>query len=458
MTYEEAVAYIEAHTWSRWKLGLSRTVALLERLGDPQKRLTFVHVGGSNGKGSTCAMVERILREAGYKTGFYPSPYIEDFRERIQVCGSYITEDALCALCARVRDAADAMEDHPTQFEIITAIGMLYFAEQNCDIVVLEVGLGGEFDATNVIDAPEVCVLTNIGLEHTEFLGNTLAKIAKTKAGIIKPGADVVLYENVAEVADVVAAVCEENGCRLRIARFDRVHPVRTTLDGQTFLWERLPGETAEKDAGGARAMLPDRTELTLALSGTYQLSNVAVALTVIEVLRARGWKIGEAAVRAGLRNVRWPARFEVLSREPLFILDGGHNPQCAEALAESIETYLLRQGDTSSGTGEVPVSEEASRCTVFLLGILADKNFRQVIRTIVPYAAEFVCVTPDSERALPAEELAALLRERGIPATPCGSVEEGVKTALAVAGGRPVVAFGSLYMAGQVRKAFRQG
>lgn len=433
MTYEEAVAYIEAHTWSRWKLGLSRTVELLRRLGDPQKRLRFVHVGGSNGKGSTCAMIERILREAGYKTGFYPSPYIEEFRERIQVCGSYITEGALCALTARVRDAADAMEDHPSQFEIITAIGMLYFAESACDIVVLEVGLGGEFDATNVIDAPEVCALTNIGLEHTEFLGNTLAEIAKTKSGIIKHGADVVLYENVAEVTDVVTAVCKERACPLQVARFDRVRPVRATLDGQTFLW--------------------DETEYTLALPGTYQLSNAAVALTVIEALRRRGWRIDDAAVRAGLGNARWPARFEVLSRDPLFILDGGHNPQCAVALAESIETYLPGREDAPAGTGAADQSGDAPRRAVFLLGVLADKNYRQVIRTLAPYAAECVCVTPDSERALDAEELSEILREYGIRATPCASVAEGVKRALAVAEGRPVIAFGSLYMAGQVRK-----
>ena len=441
MTYEEAVAYIEAHTWSRWKLGLSRTVELLSRLGDPQKRLKFVHVGGSNGKGSTCAMIERILRAAGYKTGFYPSPYIEDFRERIQVCGQYIPEKALCALTARVRDAADAMEDHPSQFELITAIGMLYFAESSCDIVVLEVGLGGEFDATNVIDAPEVAVLTNIGLEHTEYLGNTLAKIAKTKAGIIKSGADVVLYENVSEVTDVVASVCEETGCPLHVARFSRVKPVSADLDGQTFLWNRLPADPGPA-ADEPEAALPDHMELTLALPGTYQLSNVAVALTVTEVLRARGHAIDEAAVREGLANVHWPARFEVLSHDPIFVLDGGHNPQCAEALAESVDQYLCK-----------PSGKKA----VFLLGILSDKNYRQVINTIAPYAAEFLCVTPDSERALDAAELAEILRERGFSATPCESVRAGVEQALAIADGRPVVAFGSLYMAGQVRKAFRQ-
>ena len=210
MTVAEAIDYINAHTWSQWKLGLSRTEELLRLVGEPQKRLRFVHVAGSNGKGSTCAMLERILREAGYVTGFYPSPYIEDFRERIQVCGEYITEEALCRITARVRDAADSMEDHPSQFELITAIGMLYFEEKHCDIVVLEVGLGGTFDSTNVIDAPEAAVITNIGLEHTDYLGNTLAEIAGNKCGIIKAGADVVCYENDPEVMEVVFRVCSE--------------------------------------------------------------------------------------------------------------------------------------------------------------------------------------------------------------------------------------------------------
>ena len=190
MTTQEAIDYINTHTWSQWRLGLARTKELLHRLGDPQRHLRFVHVAGSNGKGSTCAMIERILREAGYRTGFFPSPYIEDFRERIQVSGEYITEEALCEITERVRAEAEAMEDHPSQFELITAIGMEYFHRKRCDLVVLEVGLGGEFDATNVIDAPEVAVITHIGLEHTEYLGDTLAKIARTKSGIIKTGSD----------------------------------------------------------------------------------------------------------------------------------------------------------------------------------------------------------------------------------------------------------------------------
>ena len=488
MTITEAIDYINAHTWSQWKLGLSRTEELLRLLGAPQKELRFVHVAGSNGKGSTCAMVERILREAGYVTGFYPSPYIEDFRERIQVCGEYITEEALCRITARVKELADSMEDHPTQFELITAIGMVYFAEKKCDLVVLEVGLGGIYDSTNVIDPPEVAVITNIGLEHTEYLGNTLEEIASNKCGIIKTGADVVCYENAPEVMEVVRRVCAEKGCPLHIARYGRILPIEKSLEGQVFRFlseksdaeehdeTRFAGEQPGPEGCGAETLLKSevtqrtdsgalaesgviqRTDseiasmelLRLGLLGEYQLHNAATALTIVEALRGRGWKIGQEAVSRGLARVQWPARFEVLSRHPLFILDGGHNPQCAEALAESLGEYL---------PAYPPAYEQKA---VFLMGMLADKDYRAVIDIISPFAAGFVCLTPDSPRALTAAELAAELRNRGFRAQPCQSAPEGIEAAFRMAEGTDgickspaVVAFGSLYMAGDVRSAF---
>ena len=515
MTIQEAIDYINAHTWSQWKLGLSRTRDLLALMGNPQKKLRFVHVAGSNGKGSTCAMLEQILREAGYVTGLYPSPYIEDFRERIQVCGDYITEEALCRITAKVKELADSMEDHPTQFELITAIGMEYFAEKNCDIVVLEVGLGGIFDSTNIIDAPEVAVITNIGLEHTEYLGDTLGEIASNKCGIIKSGSDVVCYENLPEVMKVVRRTCEEKGCTLHIARQDRVVPVERSLYGQTFrfLNKRQGIDGQEKNSKGKNSQekygrekdSQEGTLLRLALLGEYQLHNAATVLTIVEALRGRGFPIPEEAVKRGMAEVKWPARFEVLSHNPLFILDGGHNPQCAAALAESIRTYLPKAEGSSPGKGRI----------VFLMGMLADKDYRTVIDIISPFAAAFVCLTPESPRALSAEDLAEELRGRGFAAYPCKNAREGIEEALKAAekiavtvsgpvswsesagkpaegwtpepaaepehadnpnedcaheqfmGGAPgnrihgeteslpVIAFGSLYMAGEVRSAF---
>ncbi|MDO5476044.1 MAG: 5-formyltetrahydrofolate cyclo-ligase [Eubacteriales bacterium] len=457
MTVQEAIDYINAHTWSQWKLGLDRTRELLALLGDPQKRLRFVHVAGSNGKGSTCAMIERILREAGCVTGFYPSPYIEDFRERIQVCGEFIPEEALARITARVRELADSMEDHPTQFELITAIGMVWFAESACDLVVLEVGLGGLYDSTNIIEAPEAAVITNIGLEHTEYLGSTLAEIAANKCGIIKSGSDVVCYENEPEVMEVVRRTCAEKGCRLHTAHFDRVRLLGQSLEGQTFRFlpevqekhsfsEITDAEAGERGSAERTAGSPDGFSAAdcyrLGLLGEYQLHNAATALTVIEVLRGRGVDIPQAAVRRGLANVTWPARFERLSSEPLFILDGGHNPQCAQALSSSIRLYL------------------PDRKCVFLIGMLADKDYDSVIDLLAPLAQEFVCLTPDSPRALPAQELAGILRRRGFTATVCATAREGVGTALKLAETgwkqwNPVISFGSLYMAGAVRQAF---
>ena len=215
MTPKEAVSYIEHYGWSKTRLGLERTRKLLQKLGNPQKQLKYVHVAGSNGKGSTCAMLDAILRAAGYRTGLYTSPYIQDFCERIQVDGQNIPGEDLARLTERVKAAAEEMDDHPSQFELVTALGMLYFAERHCDIVVLEVGMGGALDSTNVIDAPEVAVITNIGLEHTEYLGDTLEAIAATKAGIIKRGCHAVCYDGAPEVTAVVRNVCAEKGASM---------------------------------------------------------------------------------------------------------------------------------------------------------------------------------------------------------------------------------------------------
>ena len=233
MTAEEAIAYIENYTWSASRLGLERTQELLRALGDPQKQLKFVHVAGSNGKGSTCAMTESILRAAGYRTGLYISPYIQDFCERMQVNGENIPGQRLADITERVQAIADAMSDHPSQFELVTAIAMVYFLEEHCDIVVLEVGMGGALDSTNAIDAPEVAVICNIGLEHTEYLGSTLEAIAATKAGIIKPGCAVVCYDGAPQVTQVIAQVCQDKAVPMALARCGEIAPLSHDLSGQ---------------------------------------------------------------------------------------------------------------------------------------------------------------------------------------------------------------------------------
>lgn len=420
MTPQEAVAYIEHYGWSTTRLGLDRTRELLRKLGDPQKTLKYVHVTGSNGKGSTCAMLDAVLRAAGYRVGLYTSPYIETFCERIRVDGENIPGEDLASVTERVKDAAETMEDHPSQFELVTAAALLYFAERKCDLVVLEVGMGGALDSTNVIDCPEAAVLTNIGLEHTEYLGDTLEKIAATKAGIIKPGCHAVCYDGAPEVTAVVSADCAAKRVPLRRVDFSRLTPLSRDLSGQRFLWEGR--------------------EYRLALLGEHQLHNAATVLETLAALRERGWQISDAAVSEGLAGVRWPARFEVMGREPLFLVDGGHNPQCAEALSAGLRDYLPGQR------------------AVFLLGVLRDKDYPQMMDLIAPHAAEYVCLTPLSDRALPAEELAEFLRGRGARARACDSIETGLSAALSAAGrDGAVVAFGSLYLVGAIRAAYRK-
>lgn len=418
MTAAEAIEYIEKGIWSTTRLGLERTYELLELLGNPQKKLKIIHVAGSNGKGSTCAMLDEILRRAGYRTGLYTSPYILSFCERMRVNGEDISGERLAEVTEHVKALADSMEDHPSQFEMVTAIALQYFYESGCDIVVLEVGMGGATDSTNAIDAPEVAVITNIGLEHTEYLGDTLEKIATVKGGIIKSGCHAVCYDGAAEVSSTIAEICCEKQVPLNQLDFSQLEPVSQSLEGQDFRWKGQP--------------------YRVKLTGPHQLCNAAVVLETVETLRTRGWKISETAVREGLENVSWPARMEVLQMQPLMIVDGGHNPQCALMLKESLHQLL------------------PNRKVVFLAGVLADKDYPQIFELLMPLAQEFVCLTPVNDRALPAEDLAEHLQNHGAKAIACNTVEDGILAARAAAGEDGiVVAFGSLYLAGVVRKAF---
>ena len=418
MTAAEAIEYIEKGIWSTTRLGLERTYELLELLGNPQKKLKIIHVAGSNGKGSTCAMLDEILRRAGYRTGLYTSPYILSFCERMRVNGEDIPGERLAEVTEHVKALADSMEDHPSQFEMVTAIALQYFYESGCDIVVLEVGMGGATDSTNAIDAPEVAVITNIGLEHTEYLGDTLEKIAAVKGGIIKTGCHAVCYDGAPEVNKTIAEICEEKQAPLTQLDFSQLEPVSQSLAGQDFRWK---GQ-----------------DYRVKLTGPHQLCNAAVVLETVECLRARGWNISETAVREGLEHVCWPARMEVLQNEPLMIVDGGHNPQCTQMLKESLNQLL------------------PGRKVVFLAGVLADKDYPQIMELLMPMAQEFVCLTPANERALPAKDLADYLCKHGAKAVACDTVEDGIRTARAIAGDDGVVvAFGSLYLAGVVRKAF---
>ena len=325
MTGEEAIAYIHSYQWEKHEPGLRRIRELLHALGDPQKDLKFVHVAGTNGKGSTCTMLAAVLHVAGYRVGLNTSPYIVTFHERIQVDGRMIPDQALSELTERVRPAAEAMEEHPSEFELITAIAMLYFKEQHCDIVVLEVGLGGALDASNVIDCPEVAVLTAMGLDHVALLGPSLTEVAGAKAGIIKAGGTVVSYGGCPEADAVFRSVCAERGAALKEVDFSRLGSSELSLNGAAFDFAPYKG-------------------LRIPLLGAYQVRNAAVAITALAVLRETGWAVPADAIRQGLAAVSWPGRFEVLRREPVFLLDGAHNAHGMRAAVESLKALFPDQ------------------------------------------------------------------------------------------------------------------
>ena len=419
MTYEEALSYIHSICWKGSKLGLDRTRELLGKLNDPQKELKFIHIAGTNGKGSTAAMLSSILEEAGYRVGLYTSPFINRFNERMQVNHQPIPDEELAALTEYVRPHADAMADSPTEFELITALAMVWFARQKCDIVVLEVGMGGELDSTNIIDVPEAAVIAAMGMDHVKELGPTMADIARAKAGIIKEGGRVVSYGGNSEADEVIAAVCRARNASLCQPDFSAIVPGDFSLEGQTFSYKGWRG-------------------LRIPLVGAYQMNNAAVVLETVEVLRQRGWSVSDEAVRQGLADTRWPARFEVLRRDPVFIVDGGHNPHGIRATAESLSRLF------------------PGRKITFVTGVMADKDVEHILGLIVPLADQFFTVRPDNPRAMDAGELAARIEAMGAKATACASVQDGVDRAIQAEGPHGVAcALGSLYMSGEVRSCF---
>lgn len=419
MTGNEAIQYIHSMVWDRSATGYEHAKELLNRMGNPEKNLKFVHIGGTNGKGSTAAMIASILQKAGYKTGLYTSPYIFRFHERIQINGEQISDEDLGEVTAVVKEIVEREQLSPSEFALVCCVAFAYFSQQECDIVVLEVGMGGANDSTNVIDCPEVAVLTNIGLDHTEYLGHTLEEIAKTKAGILKEGGRAVFYPNTPSVEQILQQICKERSISSVIPDFGKIKLRQHDLKGQVFDYGR-------------------RSQIFLPLLGDHQLSNAVVALETIDILIEKGWKIEEEAIYTGLEHVTWPGRFEVLSTEPTFIVDGGHNPQCVEALAYNIQHDLPEQK------------------VVALTGVLADKDYETMYQPILPYISEFVCMTPSSPRSLRAEQLAEFLRKNGKEAIACETIEEAVKVSLVQAGkDGAVVCFGSLYSIADIKTAF---
>ena len=420
MNVRQAMDYIEELAGAGIVPGLDSIRELCRRLGDPQRKLSFVHVAGTNGKGSVCAFVASVLQEAGYRVGRYLSPVLSEYRERIQVNGRMITKKALCQGMEQIRQACDGMvsEGHPrpTAFEAETALGFLYFLEKKCDIVVLEAGMGGLLDATNVVDNTVAAVITSVSMDHMKFLGNTLEAIAEQKAGVMKPGCPVISAFQRPEVTAVLLKKAEEAGCIFTAVDPEKIRGVRYGLERQRF------------DYGARR-------KLEIALAGQYQIENAALAVEVLDALGGRGFHVTEEQLRRGLEKTNWPGRFTVIKKHPLFIVDGAHNEDAAKRLAQSVTFYFT------------------NRKIIYIMGVLKDKEYEKIIALTHSCAEHIITVTPPGNpRALPAYELAKEVAKVHPRVTAADSLEEAVEMSLLLAGSEDViVAFGSLSFLGRI-------
>ena len=400
------------------KPGLERITKMMAYLGNPQDKLKFIHVAGTNGKGSTCTMLASILTGAGYKTGLFTSPFVIDFRERFMVDGEMISEEEFAELMTRVRTVNDLLEKSGcslTQFELITAVAFLWFCQKECDVVVLECGLGGRLDSTNVIKEPICSVITKISLDHTDILGETVQKIAVEKAGIVKPGCPVVLAPNQPkEAVSVVEKKCAELGSPLIVSGLDTVR-VKTMLPTMT-----------EVIYGGLRFMVP--------LAGPHQVENAVTVINAARELNEYGWKLPDEKIVAGIAKAKIPARFDIISHDPLVVVDGAHNPDGIAALCSSIDALL------------------GGRNIVGIIGMLRDKAYESALSEIIPRFDVVLTVTPDSPRALSAKDLAACAQQfarDGVSVKPVESLKKAASIALDMTDeAAAVVVCGSLYLA----------
>lgn len=413
---EENEKYLEQLRLVGSRFGTDCEKELLSLLGNPQDKLRFIHVAGTNGKGSFCSMMSSVLQKQGYKVGLYTSPYIVVFNDRIRVNGLPIAEDDINDLFLRVRQKADTMKTPPSSFDFITAAAFLWFYETKCDVVVLEVGLGGRYDSTNVIKSSLLSVITGIAFDHTEILGDTIEKIAWEKAGIIKENCPALYGGNDEKALAVIEKECEEKHSELTVKNPDSLKILSTTLDGTEFEF--------------------DGKEYFIRLLGLYQPANAATVLAAIDVLRKHGFEISETAVKDGLSSAVWQARFEKIADEPVVLYDGGHNPQGVRAAVESVRAYF----------GDKKIN--------LLVGILADKAHGEMAEELAKIADRVICIAPPSPRALPAEALAEEFCEAGANARAANSIKEGVKIALSYK--KPVLVIGSLYSYNDVSESVR--
>lgn len=425
MTYDEARNYLEEVSHSGIVLGLDTMGELLARLDNPQEKLQFVHIAGTNGKGSTLAFISTILQCAGYTVGRYASPRVFEYEEFVQVNGENIAREALCRYVRQIKDAITSMieagMERPTLFEVETAIGFLYFVEMECDVVVLECGMGGRDDATNIVDNILCNVLTPIGLDHMGFLGDTLEEITEVKAGIIKNRAPVCMGRQQKRARRVIEDVCGRMGC-----------PLIPTDDSRLHVYEEM--EYAEDGAPMIHFDYKYFTDLKIRLIGRYQVENACLAIETAKVLDDWGLTITTEQIREGLAKAVWHGRFETISMKPQVIVDGAHNPHGMMQLKESLNYYF------------------SGKRIFAIMGVLADKAYNEECEMIAPLFYKMFTITPpNNPRALDAQKLAQVLKEYHKDVTACESIKEAVKAAYKEAGSEDVIAiFGSLSYIGE--------
>lgn len=430
MNYEEAMAFLEDTKKYGSQLGLDSIRNLMRELGDVQERVPAVHIGGTNGKGSVGAMLSAVLTEAGYRVGRFDTPDVFVYEEEFLMNGVPVEKERLAQLFTEVSEACRRLTarglPHPTRFEVETAAAFLWFYEEKCDLALVEVGMGGETDATNLITRPLLSLLTPVSMDHMGFLGNTLSGIAAVKAGIIKEGCPVVSAGQSPEVMAVIRSRAERMHAPLTVADGEQASGIVCTPE-ETSFWVR-GGEGGEK------------TRIRLGLSGSWQVQNALCALKALEILAAAYPGITRESVLEGLRKVRWPGRLERISRNPAVFLDGAHNEDAVRRLRESMD--LMFPG----------------KRIIYIMGVLADKEYAGMIRMMFRSGDQVFTVTPPNPRALSAEALAEELERQNICAVSCGSAAEAVSRALAEAGEQGIVlAFGSLFCLGEIRRAFAE-
>ena len=417
MLYEEARVYLDRASKYGSVLGLESISTLLHELNDPQDDLTFIHVAGTNGKGSILAFTSAILQAEGYKVGRYISPTVMEYLERFQINGTYMSEESFAEIMEEVKEAIERLmrkgHPSPTVFEIETAIAFLYFLKEKCDYVLLETGLGGRLDATNIVKNTKVCAFASISMDHMGVLGNTLEEIATEKAGIIKSGACVVSAPQKEAVAEILKRASEGE---LRMVDMSEIQILKENLEEQIFSYKEFD-------------------QMKIHLIGKNQIENAATALEIIRALRSQGVKISSEAVEKGLADAAWPGRFQELQREPLIIVDGAHNEDAAKRLAENIETYLQEKK------------------LVAIMGVFQDKEYQKIIKIMQPYLEYVYAIDlPNRERTLTKEQLVQELLVQNIQAEGAVSIEEALSSAKEKADEKQgILVFGSLSYLGEV-------